>query len=95
MGMMPYMHLGVVEKVLKRAKVKFEIGVVKVTYGQCEDMNDEKVSQSNSDQCEWNIFNGSINNVFHPVISEMGCKPHFLYRMMHLMKLPEKWASVQ
>ena len=62
--------------------------MVEMTNGQGENMDDKKVSKSDSNQRKWNVFDGSIHYIFHPVVSQVGSKAHLLDRMMHFVKLP-------
>jgi hypothetical protein len=66
-SMMPDVHLGVVEYIFQIAYIPFDIRMVEMPYRQGKNMDDEKVAQPNPDQGKWDILQGTVYYVFHPV----------------------------
>lgn len=84
----PDVHLWIIEDIFQVSKRQLDIAMIEMTNGQSENVYDEKISQSDSDQCQGDVFNGAVHNVFHPMIAQMCRKAHLLHGVMHLMKLP-------
>ena len=87
-GMVPDMHLRIVEDIFKRTKRHPDVAVVKMTDGEGKDMDDQEVLHPESDHGQGEVFQGAVNDRFHPVITEVGGKTHFLHAVMHLVELP-------
>ena len=94
-GMMPYMHLGIVEYIFKQTNVYFEITMIKMTNWQCENVDNEKIIKTKPHHCQRKIFYSTINDCFHPMKPEVSRKSHFLNWVMNFMKFPKKRHSVQ
>ena len=69
--------------------------MIKVTYGGGEGVDDEEFLNSKPDERKWDIFEGSVNDIFHPMIAEVGGKTHLLDRVMDFVKFPEKGNSME
>ncbi len=94
-GMVPDMHLGIIENVFQRTKRNPDIAVVKMTDGKGKDMDDQEVLHAKSDHGQGDVFQGAVYDRFHPVIPQMGGETHFLHAMVHFVKLPEPIRPVQ
>ena len=89
-GVVPNVHLRVVEEEFKRSEGDAEIGVVEVTDGRGEGVDDEEFLNAKSDECEREILDEPVDDVFHPMVAEVGGKAHFLDRVVDFMKFPEE-----
>lgn len=94
-GMVPDVHLGIVEYVFQRTQRHPDIAVVKMTDGQGKDMDDQEVLHAEADHGQGDVFQGTVNDRLHPVVTEVGGEAHFLDAVMHLVKLPEPFRPVQ
>ncbi len=88
LGMVPDVHLWVVEQILKDAEVYPEVGMVEMADGQGEEVDDEKVAQADANEGEWKVLDGAVDDGFHPVVAQVRGKAHLAYGVVHFVKLP-------
>ena len=94
-GVMPDVHLRVVEEKLQRSKWNSDVGVVEVACNDCEKMNNQKVVNTETNQSKRDILQDSIHHILHPVIAQVSRKPHFFHGVVNFMEFPEPRNSVK
>src|SRR5690606_6223273 len=94
-GMMPDMHLGIVDQVTQWSQGKLKIGMIKVSHRRSKNMNQEKSLNPKTYHGHWDIFQGSVNHGFSRMKTQMGCKSHLLYRMVKVIESPQKIRPVK
>jgi len=86
---MEKVHNRIVENVLERPPSDADIGVVEMPDSNGNEMHKKCLFRFKStDEHHGQRLERFVQNVFHPMVSEVRCKPHFLNRMMYLMEPP-------
>lgn len=88
MRMMPYVHLRIIKNILQWSDRNREVPVIPMSDECVEHVDDEEIFNAESDHRKWDVGQGFVDNVLHPMIAEMRCESHLLNRMMNFMKLP-------
>ena len=94
-GVMPDVHLRIVEEVFERTKGESKVGVVEVANDGCDEMDDDEVVDAKSDEGERDVLQGVVDHVFHPVVAEVSGEAHLLDGVMDFVELPKKWNAVE
>lgn len=87
-NMVPDMHFWVIENITQLPVAPAHIRVIDMPHQHGEHMDHEELFDPEAYHCQWKILNAFVNHCFHKVKSELGRKPHFLHRVMYLMKFP-------
>jgi hypothetical protein len=94
-GMMPHVHLRIIENVAQHAERQFYICMIEMPPSERENMNDKKIVQTHANQRKRQISNRFIHNRFHKMVAQMRRKRHRFGAVMHLMKVPKRRHTVQ
>ena len=87
--------LRIVENVFQRAERHVDIAVVKVSDTERNNVDEKEIVNPEADHREWNVLDRVVSDVLKPMESKVGGKAQLLDRVMHLVKLPEKWNAMQ
>jgi hypothetical protein len=94
--MVPYVHFGIIEQVFHRTVAPIEIRMIQMPNGYSNVEDDVGLTRSEpAKKHDHDILHGSVEDILHPVVSEMGRKAHLLNRMMHLMETPKEFEPMQ
>ena len=94
-GVVPDVHLGMIEEILERAEGHAEVGVVEVPNDGGEEVDDDEVGNAESDECERNVLKDVVDDVFHPVIAEVSGEAHLLDRVVDFVKFPKPGDAME
>ena len=88
LGMMPNVHLRVVDYIFQGAQRDPDIAVIRMPDHQCDQVNNKELFNPKPDHRQRDILQPIVDHILHPVEPQMRGKPQLLYGMMHLVKLP-------
>ena len=95
-GVMPDVHYGVVKDILQWPVAPVEVGMIEVANGDGRVKYDVCLLwRKTTNKHDGNVLHGGVKDIFHPVVTQVSRKAHLFYRMMHFVKIPEEFESVQ
>lgn len=95
LGMVPAVHLRIVEEVLERAQRDPDIGMIEMPDAQGDDVHHEKLLDAKADHPQWNIFDRTVDDIFHPVIPQVCREAKLLGGVVHFMEIPQPGDTVE
>lgn len=94
-GVVPDVHLGIVEEVFEGAEWDAEVRVIEVADGGGEGVDDEELLNSEPNEGEREILDDAVDDVFHPMIAEVGGEAHFLDGVVNFVEFPKEGDSME
>lgn len=94
-GMVPDMHLRIVENVLQRTERHVDVAVIEVPDTERNDVDEKEIVNPEADHRERNVLDRVVRDVFEPMESKVRGKTQLFDRVMHLVEFPEKWNTMQ
>jgi hypothetical protein len=94
-GVVPDVHLRIIKQIPVRPQGNTEDRMIKKADGRGENMHQKKVLNAKGNPGQRDIFQGAVDHRFHSVKPQVRGKAHLLDRVMYLMKLPQKFRTLQ